>query len=274
MKKIILYLTLCFYSAVLLSQNTELQYIDIVKMNDKSIFQGKILSIDEKVVVMENVRGFKFDIIRKDIKTIKQACLNCKSMNDKIAEEWDNLYETKIGEDGSVKFVLKDATRYFTGFYHQLSAGIISSEKTLPGGGVTWQSGYFIRPRIGLSLGTGVQSYSDYTNTSNGNFKSIIVTPLFIEAKTYLKKSMRVPFIALAGGYGKPQFDDYAKGGFYFSPSIGTQFSSDKGTNFMLSLGFLSQKITYDYGASNFDYQIIRRDLTIRRWTVQMGMVF
>jgi hypothetical protein len=272
--------SLCFltlYASVLLSQNADfkgIKYLDVIKLNDKSVYQGKIVLINDNVVILENIGGYKIELQRKDIKNIQQVCLNCNTLNDKIAEKLNEDYSISVNKNGAIEIESKDKEPAFKGFYHLLSVGFITSDKTLPGGNVNWTSGYFIRPRIGLGAGLGVQSFGDYTDLTSSQNKQIIMTPVFADVRVYLKESNRTPFLSLAGGYSFPQFNTYAKGGYYFFPSVGTQLLKGKGTNFTLNFGFLVQKIAYNFGESNYDYQIINRDIILRRWALQVGMKF
>ncbi len=258
MKHFFSILACCLFSAILLSQNAdfkELKYVDVILLKDRSVYQGRITRMDESNVYLANIGGYEQVFARKSIKKIRQVCLNCSALKEQ-----------------AIKNVKEPNT--FHGLYHHFSVGIVSSEKTLPGGNLTWTSGYFVRPRLGVGLGVGIQSYGDYANLEKQNEKAIVTTPVFAELRAYFADGKRTPYVSMAGGYGFMRFSEYGKGGYYFFPSLGTQLSRDNGGNFTLNFGLLMQKVAYDFGSSNFDYQIIQRDIILRRWTLQFGMKF
>lgn len=229
-----------------IAQNTnsqEINYKDIVKLNDGSEFIGTIKQLDEVNITMLILGGHEIKIPRTSIKNIKQKCYNCKSQSSSLVEKKKN-------------------------FYYQLNTGAITGNNNL-GGSFTNSFGYTINSKFSTGIGIGIQSFGDYSNRIN-------TIPLFLESKYLFTKNVVTPFCQVQGGYGFANLNDNAKGGLYYQPSIGVAFRKNSTLDFNISIGFLSQKMTYKYPTTNdiFYNYITGRDLSIRRWVIQGGITF
>ncbi|MFZ4543138.1 MAG: hypothetical protein ACOYOA_03740 [Saprospiraceae bacterium] len=251
-KNICIIFHLLVSSTILSAQNVDpndLKYIDIIKLKDGSVFQGKINKLTDQTIEMEILGGAKANFSRTDIMKIEQRCLNC---GQAVRVEGSSITKVKS-------------------FYHHIAVGSISSSSILPGGNLTWSSGYQIYPRMGVGAGIGVQSYGDYQNSFDPYPKAI---PFFAETKLYLKDSRHSPYFDLKGGYSITPFHSEAKGGYFFFPSVGTKFGKLENSSFTVNFGMLVQKMSYHFDSQNSDYQITDRNLILRRWTLQVGMLF
>lgn len=112
-----------------------------------------------------------------------------------------------------------------------LGTGIaVSSPSKIP---FNWQiSGFYnIGQRFAIGAGTGVSVYEK------------ILIPLFGDAKFRLTRPLRfTPYVECAAGYSFA-CDKNVVGGFYFFPSVGTEFSICPKMKLLVAAGYEKQKL-------------------------------
>lgn len=219
-------------------------YKDVVSLKDGSEFIGTIKQIDDTNITMLILGGHEIKISRSSIKHIKQKCSNCAGHLKLMAERHKK-------------------------FYYQFNTGAITGSNNL-GGSFTNSFGYNLSSKLGVGAGIGVQSFGDYYDRIN-------TIPLFLEGKYFFTKSIVTPYCQVQGGYGIASLNDNAKGGLYYQPSIGVAFRKNEMLDINVSIGYISQKMTYNYDTlvDVFYYNYIsKRDMVIRRWVIQGGITF
>ena len=232
----------------------DVKYLDEIKMKRGDIYQGKIIEMNEKVIVIDVLGGFRFHFNRDEISYIRQKCLNC---NDSQTQK-GSTYDFKE-----------------TGLYNQLSIGAISGADDI-GIGAAYSIGKMQRRAFGVGGGIGIFSFKE--SGRNYNF-----VPVFAEVRSYLFAKKTTPYVSAKAGYGLPikrallaweQKIDRQRGGLFINPSFGIRFGANEDINMTLDLGFLVQYSKNEYLLDNSELGRSWQKRTFRRWDLSLGIVF
>ncbi len=263
MKKLLFFILLFTSINVFAQQSKDstsfkgLRYIDKVKMKQGSFYQGKIVEMGDKVIVMDILGGFRLHLNRNDIQKIQQYCLNCQNGNV------DEFFE---------KYNFREQ-----GIYSHLSGGIISSDED-PSYSFSITVGKMKQRTLGFGGGIGIFAYQ-YNYNTRQNF-----IPVFGEVRSYLKAKKRAPFVAMKAGYG---FTPKAKlrntwsqaptaqlGGLFLNPSIGFRMGASDDINFIFDFGFLFQGSQNNYKLDSSGIGTDWIKYKYQRWQLSVGVLF
>ena len=129
--------------------------------------------------------------------------------------------------------------------------------------------GYLFNPYFYAGAGLGFHWYPDAEAT---------LMPLFIDLRTQLSNRKTVPFIDLRIGYSFDLSNSLEGQGFYFAPSAGVQFFSNKKAQLILSLGYSLQKLKLrGYYYDSWGYGHLVGDLghvSSNGFSLKVGVVF
>jgi hypothetical protein len=258
--KNIFYALILLLPNLLLAQTTDnslsdIKYLDIIKTKRGDVFQGKIIELGEKVVVIQILGGYTYHLTRDEIKAIRQKCLNCNDFEAK------RMLDYNFREEG---------------LYNQLSIGLSSSDDIL-GYSLSYSLGKMHKRYLGIGGGTGMYSYAD----NNGIRWNLI--PIFAEARSYITAKRISPVLSAKLGYGinlkhpSPYWyraTEKQKGGVFFNPAFGFRLGANSDLNMVLNLGFLVQHTKEEYRLDATNLGTEWRKQIFRRWTLELGLLF
>jgi hypothetical protein len=235
----------------------DVKYLDEVTMKNGYVYQGKIIEMGEKVIVIDILGGFRLHLDHNNIRNIRQKCLNCSDF------QGENTYNYRFKE---------------TGFYHHLRVGFVSGAILEEiGVNATYSFGKMRSRVLGYGGGLGLFSYID----SRG-FK-LDFLPVFTEVRSYLFSKKNTPFVMAKAGYGFAmkrtlnsweQSINKQKGGLFFNPAFGIRFGANENVNLTMDLSFLVQYSKDEYNLNEMGLGTAWRQRTFRRWSFDIGVVF
>jgi hypothetical protein len=234
-----------------------LRYIDKVKMKQGNFYQGKIVEMDEKIIVMDILGGFRLHLNRNDIQKIQQQCLNCNIGNNNDFLETYNFREK--------------------GIYTHLAGGVISGDEN-PGYSFHATIGKMKRRTLGFGGGIGIFAYE------NNRYLKQNFIPVFGEIRSYLKAKKNAPFVAMKAGYGMvkkaktrgswEQEPSKQLGGLFLNPSIGFRLGASDDINFIFDFGFLFQQSRNNYKLDESGIGTEWIKYRYQRWQLSVGILF
>jgi hypothetical protein len=232
--------------------NAEAQtYEEVVYLSNGSIIRGTIIEQTKEVIKIKIIGGSILVYQLDEVERITKEAINKE--NEEKLKRVRNMYQ------------INDSATY----YHSLTFSILMGVDDfglIAAPSFHYVFGYQYKPLIGLGVGTGIDSY---------NFSEIVnIIPLYLEARGYLYEEPFSPYYSVKLGYGFPLQTTQileASGGLMVNPKIGFRLPSRTNVAFVIELGALIQNTEY----TTMGWTGIQRDdVSIRRYTIGVGMLF
>lgn len=252
MKNLLLFLLLCLPLGMF-AQEAPLQ---MVHLKNGSVFRGTIL---------EEAPANKISVQLPDGQVIHIALEDIK----KIGESADRT----TGK--SRKTRPENAFLIDKGLYHQTSFGFSGAVQESSGLSINvnvhQEIGYQLNPRLGLGLGSGWEIFSPE--------RGEMIIPAFANLHYYPSGGRNGFNMSLAGGYGFALRNSRsgvfeAEGGYLAYGALGYLWPSSDKAKILTDVGFRLQKAKYTESNTNFGGNTLIRDLTFRRITFRVGILF
>jgi len=267
MKKII-FLILLFInlSIVLKAQNDKM--IDIIYMEDGSVFKGEIIEYSDKILKLKlRGSGNIITLYSTDVKDVKVIEQKSKYLTLNSTEQKEYAFREKgfshILAINSMYELLKEEDKV----WNTRSLGF----------GVNYSLAYRINRLIVPTFNVGIDTYE------NEDFGIII--PISIGLRGYIMAKNFTPIYDIKFGYGigiinptihfKTNITKNYKveGKAMFHPSLGIRFDGDSKNNFYVALGFRFQRMIY-FADVDEGTQIRQTDIKYQRITFTTGIAF
>jgi len=246
MKKTFVFALFFVFTNFLFSQENDLQFHEI-KLIDGSKYVGEIIEEKEQVITLLMFGKTTKEFQRKDVQKIEQ------------------YLPTHYFFSNGYSFRNK-------GSFHTFSMHINPGSSL--GQGIHFTKGYFIRSKLGLSLGIDYTSFGFSGNT-------FVFIPVYAQIKHYPFDLKYSPYYSMDIGWGfnGDLFGRFGEGiyesGLMMRPAIGIRKSSRRKIASYIELSFTLQKTYTDYQIiyENTNLQIIG-DINFRRIGIGGGIIF
>jgi hypothetical protein len=268
MKKTLFFLLLCLNAAMVCGQENPVVIEDVVRLNDGSIYRGKIVeSVPGNYTLLQIHDSVR---IRLETRIVNRVWQKRYGGPTEVHDHTYHFRERGLYNATSLGFLpgFEAQSIYYIDYYP--GGGQTSSQKFVLGITASHSIGYQFNRLLGAGGGIGF----DY----NGGSYYLPVMPLYLDVRGYLLPSYFSPYYNLMLGYGvafknNSGYSDIqsTQGGLFFSPNIGIRMGGKSGTNWFLDCGLRFQSVSYDVSNS---YVYDHRAIKYCRYSIRTGIMF
>ena len=265
MKQLIMLIALFGFTTFGFSQQST-THEDVIYLINGGVIRGKIVENTEQSVKIEILGGSLLVYAREEILTIKREKIKRnKARKPSIMKNKDEVvYEPgPLDENGEPDhgYQYKNEGKYFNIMLGMMPGSGQFGDFAF-GGSAQFSAGYHFNRFLGVGLGVGSDSYID------DDVRNLF--PIFAEVKGFLLDNPVSPYYNIGIGYSLATVtrgSDFinmtdASGGIFINPRIGVRFPSKVKTSFVMDVGYIYQKATFEF--DNFQGRF-RDDVTYNR---------